>query len=109
MRQVLTNLIINAVRHTPDGGTVDVVVQQGPPISIEVRDTGEGIADEHLAHIFDRFYRADASRARATGGSGLGLAIAQELVRAHGGSIEVTSQLGTGSIFRVVLPVEEGL
>jgi two-component system OmpR family sensor kinase len=74
---------------------------------IEVRDEGQGIDPEHLPHLFDRFYRADAGRSRDSGGTGLGLAIAAALVQAHGGRIEVTSIPGRGTTFRVVLPLEQ--
>jgi len=70
-----------------------------------VRDTGEGIAPEHLPHVFDRFYRADKSRARQTGGAGLGLAIVRQLVAAHGGTVGVNSVVGQGSTFTFTLPV----
>ncbi len=106
LRQVLTNLVSNAIRHSSPGDAVTVSVRpDGDAVQIDVADTGEGIAADHVDHVFDRFYRADASRARATGGSGLGLAIARELVLAHGGDITVTSQVGVGSTFRIVLPL----
>ncbi len=103
-RQVLANLIGNALRHTPAGGAVQVSCELGQTIVVRVRDTGAGIAAHHLPHLFERFYRADESRNRATGGSGLGLAITRELVRAHGGEITVDSVEGEGSVFTVVLP-----
>jgi signal transduction histidine kinase len=74
-------------------------------VRISVRDSGAGIAPEHLPYLFERFYRADASRSRATGGSGLGLAIAKQVVQAHGGQITVESQPGQGSCFTFTLPV----
>ncbi|HEY3562862.1 MAG TPA: HAMP domain-containing sensor histidine kinase [Kribbella sp.] len=105
IRQALGNLVSNAIRYTPAGGTVRVDVR---PVdngyNLTVTDTGTGIADEHLPHLFDRFYRAEVSRARTTGGSGLGLAIAKHLTEAHGGHIKVTSRLGAGSTFTVWLP-----
>ncbi len=110
IRQVLTNLVSNGVRHTTEGGAVLVLLHDrrseadGAGIEIEVRDNGEGIAPEHLPHLFDRFYRADESRNRATGGTGLGLAITRELVHAHGGTIEVRSRVGAGTSFHVHLP-----
>ena len=105
IRQVIGNLLDNAIRHTDPGGTVSVrLTEGGDHLEITVADTGAGIPAEHLPHVFDRFYRADVSRSRDTGGSGLGLAIAAELVRLHGGSISVESEVGEGSVFRVRLP-----
>jgi len=72
--------------------------------AFEVRDSGPGIAPEHLARLGERFYRVDGGRSRETGGTGLGLAIAKHAVRRHGGELEVESQVGTGSTFRLVLP-----
>ncbi|MCP2092448.1 two-component system, OmpR family, sensor histidine kinase BaeS [Actinosynnema pretiosum] len=106
LRQVLGNLVGNAVRHTPSGGSVVVRGRGGGGVVVlEVVDTGEGLAEEDLARVFDRFWRADPSRNRATGGSGLGLAISRHLVELHGGSVTAESEPGVGSVFRVVLPV----
>jgi signal transduction histidine kinase len=105
--QVLGNLLDNALRHTPTGGTVTVASRpgEGDLVALTVTDTGDGIPAEHLAHVFERFYRVDASRDRAHGGSGIGLAIAKALVEAHGGRITVTSPgPGGGSTFTVLLP-----
>jgi signal transduction histidine kinase len=106
MGQVLANLLDNALRHTPAGGTVTISATRGAGgVAISVADTGEGIPAEHLAHIFERFYRVDAARDRAHGGSGIGLAIARALVEAHGGQLTATSPgPGQGSTFRVLLP-----
>ncbi|MEL7156141.1 MAG: ATP-binding protein, partial [Actinomycetota bacterium] len=104
IRQILGNLIGNAIRHTNYDGAVTVAVRDGDPLAVTVTDTGEGIAPEHLPQLFDRFYRADQSRARATGGTGLGLAIARELARAHQGDITVASRPGHGSTFTLTLP-----
>jgi two-component system OmpR family sensor kinase/two-component system sensor histidine kinase BaeS len=106
LSQVLANLITNALRHTPSGGTVTLAgfVSDGDVV-IEVKDTGAGIAAEDLDHVFGRFWRGEKSRSRESGGSGLGLAIARELVLLHGGTIEVESTLGRGSMFRCRLPV----
>ena len=105
-RQVLANLIGNALRHTPEGGRVEVSAESsGETVLVRVRDTGTGIAEHHLPHLFERFYRADESRNRATGGSGLGLAITQELVRAHDGEITVSSVVGQGTVFTILLPI----
>lgn len=106
--QVLRNLLENAVTHTPKGGTITVTArQQDNYVEVSVSDTGEGIPAEDLPNIFERFYRVDKSRARATGGSGLGLTIAKRLVEAHGGTIEAQSELGKGSCFAFTLPVSE--
>ncbi|MDD5189984.1 MAG: HAMP domain-containing sensor histidine kinase, partial [Dehalococcoidales bacterium] len=103
--QVLHNLLDNALAHTPAGGRVKVSLESGDEkVNINVTDTGEGISAEDLANIFERFYRVDKSRTRATGGHGLGLTIAKRLVEAHGGTITVTSEPGKGSRFTVTLP-----
>ena len=106
--QVLTNLTGNALRYTPEGGAVTVgAARTNGSVQFTVRDTGVGIAPEHLSHLFDRFYRADKSRSRAAGGgSGIGLTIAKYLVEAHGGEIRVESEgVGKGSAFSFTLPV----
>ncbi|MCU1387511.1 MAG: histidine kinase, partial [Ilumatobacteraceae bacterium] len=105
MRQVVGNLVGNALRHTNAGGHVSVRVGPG---EIDVTDDGEGIAAEDLPNVFERFWRSDSSRTRATGGAGLGLAIATELVKAHGGTLSVTSEVGVGTTFSVagLEPVE---
>jgi signal transduction histidine kinase len=106
IKQVLNNLLDNAIAHTGAGGSVSITSrQQEDSIFISVTDTGEGIPPEHLPLIFERFYRVDKSRTRATGGTGLGLTIAKRLVEAHGGTIGVTSQPGQGSVFTFSLPV----
>jgi len=106
--QVLHNLLENAVAHTGKGGAITVAAaQQGDWVEISVVDTGEGIPAEDLPNVFERFYRVDKSRARAMGGSGLGLTIAKRLVEAHGGKIEVQSELGRGSRFSFTVPVAE--
>ncbi|WP_436533364.1 sensor histidine kinase [Actinoplanes sp. HUAS TT8] len=101
LRQVVGNLVANGIRHTPAGGSVTLAAA-GPVI--EVRDTGAGIAPENLPRVFDRFWRADESRSRATGGSGLGLAIARKLTEAHGGTLDAASVVGRGSTFTIRLP-----
>jgi two-component system phosphate regulon sensor histidine kinase PhoR len=105
LNQVLTNLVRNAINYTPEGGVVSVRMNASglDHVQIAVSDTGVGISAEDLAHIFERFYRADSSRTRNTGGFGLGLSIARELVEAMGGSLSVTSQAGLGSTFWVGL------
>lgn len=108
VNQVLHNLLENAVAHTRIGGSIKVSAgARGKWVEVSVSDTGEGIPAEDLPHIFERFYRVDKSRARATGGSGLGLTIARRLVEAHGGAIRVQSELGKGSRFSFTLPVAE--
>lgn len=104
--QVLINLLSNALRYTPAGGnvTLSASVEQNV-VSITVEDTGIGIAPEHLPHLFERFYRVDKSRARASGGSGVGLTIARHLVDAHGGELWATSAgVGRGATFTFTLP-----
>ena len=106
LTQILSNLIDNATNYTPTGGEVSVSAgSAGGWIRIVVSDTGEGITEEGLTRIFDRFYREDRSRNRSTGGSGLGLAITKQLVEAHGGTIGASSRLGGGSSFEVKLPL----
>lgn len=103
--QVVRNLLENAVRHTPAGGAVTLRVEPGPGgVVLTVRDSGPGIPEEHLPFIFERFYRADASRARATGGAGLGLAIVRQLVDAHNGTVSAANHPGGGACFTVLLP-----
>ncbi|HXF64386.1 MAG TPA: HAMP domain-containing sensor histidine kinase [Caldilineaceae bacterium] len=104
--QVLSNLVANAVRHTPPGGAITLqAVQADGRVRITVADTGEGIAPDDLPFIFDRFWRADRARGHSSGaGSGLGLAIANQLVKAHGGEIKVSSELGKGTTFVIELP-----
>ena len=104
--QVLFNLLSNALRHTPVGGTVTISAElREGRVLVSARDTGTGIPPEDLPHVFERFYRADRSRTRATGGSGLGLTIAKQIVEAHGGQIWAQSWLGAGSTFTFSLPV----
>ena len=104
--QVLTNLLDNALRHTPPGGRVALMADRaGAAIRIVVADDGEGIPADHLPHIFDRFYRVDTARDRAHGGSGVGLAIAKVITEAHGGTITAHSDgPGRGAVFTVALP-----
>ena len=106
--QVLRNLLNNAIAHTPADGLLTVTARAGErEVAISVRDTGAGIAPEHLPYVFERFYRADKARNRQTGGAGLGLAIARQLVVAHGGTITVDSEPGRGSTFTFTLPVAQ--
>lgn len=110
LAQVLRNLLHNALTHTPAGGAIVVAARaEGARLQLTIRDTGEGIAPEHLPYIFERFYRADPARARGAGGAGLGLAIARHWVAAHGGEIHATSTLGQGTTLTVHLPTMIGL
>jgi two-component system sensor histidine kinase BaeS len=106
LRQAVGNLVANAVRHTPQDGRITLRAHRGEDeVVVEVSDTGSGIAPGDLPHVFNRFWRADRSRSRATGGRGLGLAITRQLVAAHGGTVSVVSALGEGTTFTVRLPV----
>ncbi|MFO8009425.1 MAG: ATP-binding protein [Dehalococcoidia bacterium] len=106
LKQLFMNLIDNAVRYTAEGGTVTLSpVKDGKWAGLSISDTGIGIPEDDLPHIFERFYRVDKARSRAEVGSGLGLAICRHIAEAHGGSIEVESEPGKGSIFTVRLPL----
>jgi two-component system, OmpR family, sensor kinase len=121
LRQVIGNLMSNALTHTPDGTSIEVLISSGtvapepvpdaspvPPtaaVVLEVKDYGPGMTPEQANRVFERFYRADQARTRATGGSGLGLAIVAALVAAHGGTASVETAQGQGATFRVVLPL----
>ena len=108
LRQILTNLFDNALRHTPADGEITVRTRPAPGgVLMAVADSGSGIAPEHLARVFERFYRADAGRARAQGGTGLGLAIVKHLVEAHGGRVWAESAIGRGTTIELFFP-EEG-
>jgi heavy metal sensor kinase len=105
LRQVVVNVLDNALKYTPEGGRVAVRVDRhGRNAVLLVEDTGVGIAAEHLPHIFERFYRVDRARSRSEGGAGLGLSIARSIVAAHGGSIALTSVPGQGTVCTVTLP-----
>ncbi|MGQ4382271.1 sensor histidine kinase [Streptomyces sp. SAS_270] len=109
LRQVVGNLAGNALRATEPGGIVTLALIPHDELAVvEVRDTGKGIPAKDLPHLFDRFWRADASRGRATGGSGLGLSIARQIVTDHRGTIDVLSTVGEGTTFTVVLPTAPG-
>jgi len=106
LRQLLVALLDNAVRYTPDGGRILLEARRGSDrAEVRVSDTGPGIAPEHLARIFERFYRADPSRSRSRGGTGLGLAIARGIAEAHGGTLNAESEPGRGSTFVLTLPL----
>ncbi|WP_327401183.1 HAMP domain-containing histidine kinase [Streptomyces sp. NBC_01288] len=110
LRQVVTNLVGNAVAHTPPGTAIRIGVGTvGGDAVLEVADEGPGLTPAQTAHIFERFYRADTSRTRATGGAGLGLAIVESLVAAHAGRVEIDSAPGRGATFRVRLPLHSEL
>jgi signal transduction histidine kinase len=104
--QVLRNLLANAITYTPEGGSITLRAAPCPKgVEVWVQDNGIGIAQEHLKNVFERFYRADESRSRATGGAGLGLAIVRQLVQAHGGEINIESVLGAGTTVKFTLPM----
>jgi signal transduction histidine kinase len=106
IRQVIGNLLSNAMRHTPDGTPVDVrVCAEGALAHLSVADKGPGMTAEQAARVFERFYRADPSRTRASGGAGLGLSIVAAMVSAHGGRTDVTTAPGQGCVFHVWLPL----
>ena len=107
LRQALSNLVENAVRYTPSGGTITIFSRrEDGGVAVGVRDTGAGIPAEHLPRIFERFYRVDPARSRALGGTGLGLAIVKHLVEAHGGRVRADSQVGRGTTVAMVFPTE---
>lgn len=106
LQSAIGNLVSNAVRYTPDGGRIHVQAERRDDgsLQIEVSDTGPGIAREHLPRLTERFYRVDGSRSRETGGTGLGLAIVKHVIQRHGGEIDIASEPGKGSRFRLLLP-----
>lgn len=104
VEQVLTNLLANALRHTPAGGQVRIHINPGEEVLVGVSDSGPGIPAEDLPHVFDRFWRGDSARTRDRAGAGLGLAIARQLVEAHGGRIWAESEPGAGATFTIALP-----
>jgi len=108
LRELFLNLLDNAIRYTPSEGTISILLRrEGQAAAVSVSDTGIGIPSEDIPHIFERFYRVDKARSRTEGGSGLGLAICWHIAEAHGGTIEVESQVGVGSTFSVLLPLLE--
>jgi signal transduction histidine kinase len=105
LSQAVINLLSNALKYTPPGGAVEVRVDTRPSgTEIRVADTGVGIDPQDIPRVFERFYRADNSRSRATGGAGIGLSIAKAIVESHGGTISAVSQPGRGSEFLITLP-----
>lgn len=108
IEQILTNLIENAWKYTPDQGTIKIIWSQKDLHTVlEVIDNGETIPREHHARIFERFYRIDSHRSRDKGGTGLGLAIVKHIANKHGGSVTITSAPEGGNIFKVTLPAEK--
>jgi len=108
LTRLFTNLLENAARHTPKTGRIRITAEKAATDSavvVEIEDNGEGIGREHLPHVRERFYRADASRTRASGGTGLGLAICQSIVDAHHGMMEIESERGAGTRVRITLPL----
>lgn len=105
--RVITNLLSNAIRYTPNDGKIlfHISIDEDKIVHCMVQDTGPGIPDEHLPHIFQRFYRADYSRSESDGGNGLGLAISQAIVDLHGGRMAVASETGVGSCFTITFPL----
>jgi two-component system phosphate regulon sensor histidine kinase PhoR len=109
VEQILTNLVDNAIKYTPPGGTITVRAEgRAKTVLLTVEDTGPGIPEQHLPRLFERFYRVDTARSRELGGTGLGLAIVKHLVLANGGEIGVESRVGRGTRFTVSLPRAEG-
>ncbi|KYG58900.1 ATP-binding protein [Planococcus maritimus] len=107
IEQVMTNLIDNALRHTPQGGQVQVLVENmGDYAKVSINDTGAGISDEDLEFVFERFYKADKARTLGKGGTGLGLAIASNIIKAHSGEIRAESKFGEGTSFIFTLPLK---
>ncbi|MBN2471679.1 MAG: PAS domain S-box protein [Anaerolineae bacterium] len=107
--RAVANLVVNAISYTPEGGTITVHSERRQAEAVvEVQDSGIGISEAELPHIFKRFYRADRARSTNTGGMGLGLAITRKIIEAHGGSVTVSSEPGHGSLFRVILPLVAG-
>ncbi len=107
IEQVLHNLLDNALRHTPEGGSIGIVLREGEGhVEVAVEDSGPGIPEEALPHVFERFYRADVGRSREQGGNGLGLTIARQLVELHGGELRAANRPEGGAVFTVRLGVE---
>ncbi len=105
LSQLFLNLLDNAAKYSAENGAVSVrLIERDDEVEIEIADQGPGISSEHLPHLFERFYRVDAGRSRASGGTGLGLAIVKHAARVHGGTVTVDSGLGRGTAFRVRLP-----
>ena len=107
IKQVILNILSNAIKYTPEFGSVDISVDTVDNfVDIYISDNGIGIPEEDIDHIFERFYRVDKGRSRQQGGTGLGLSISQDIVTAHGGTISASSEINRGSTFRISLPVD---
>jgi len=107
VNQTVYNLVLNAIKYTPEGGQVTIVaIAENGMMKIKVIDTGIGIAQDDIEHVFDYFYRVDSARTKASGGTGLGLALVKQMVLAHGGKIKAESKLSQGSTFTVLLPID---
>ena len=105
MQQVLDNLLSNAVKYSPDGGKITVSAREaGSETEIAVKDEGVGMTPEQVARIFDKFYRADASNTAQVPGTGLGMTIVKHIVDTHGGTVEVESEPGKGTVVTIRLP-----
>ena len=106
LSQILVNLIDNAVKYTPSGGTItfDAVARGHEEVGLQITDSGQGIPPQDLARVAERFYRVDKARSREEGGAGLGLAIVKHLVQLHGGTLHIGSEFGKGTTVEVVLP-----
>jgi signal transduction histidine kinase len=115
VEQILGNLLSNALRYTPEGGSIKIGLSplpaNGQPqaVLLTVQDSGPGIPQEALPHLFERFYRVDRSRSRLEGGTGLGLAIARQLAEAHGGDLKAANHPQGGAVFTLTLPLERGV
>jgi two-component system heavy metal sensor histidine kinase CusS len=104
-QRAIGNLITNSIRYTPPGGEIVISAEETPDaVVIQVKDTGEGIAADHLPKVFDRFYRVDPSRSAASGGAGLGLSIVKGIMTLHRGHVEILSQVGSGTKVRLSFP-----
>ncbi|MGZ9583988.1 sensor histidine kinase [Paenibacillus marinisediminis] len=107
LSQVWMNLIHNAIKFTPDRGSIHIVMQgRQDQIEVRIKDTGIGIDEEHIPHIFERFFKSDTSRNRAKGGNGLGLSIVHKIIELHHGTIQVSSKRGSGTLFIIKIPAD---